>query len=158
MKQKFFNAAVVLVILVLSFGLSNQAGAQTTENGTIAPGVKDITQPAYMQEPTGENMKKGLTTNGNPMLVDQKGNVTLITTVDGVTQTTIVSKPVINLNIEAGSDVTSYIENYTLWLKANANFSQYVTAEELDFLNSGNLEGLYRANHLIAEHMAVTNQ
>lgn len=157
MKQKFFNAAVVLVILVLSFGLSNQAGAQTTEGTKAQTQANTSTAHQYMQTPaTNTGVYK---TQDGLAEVDANGNVTLTTiNASGESQVSVVIRPVVNTAVEIGTDMEQYIANYIQWMKANPDFKSYVSAQELAFINSGDYEHLYKTNFLNAQSQSLRNK
>lgn len=155
MKQKFFHAAAVLVIMVLSITLSNQTYAQTSENtGTQPNAVKYSNQAEYMKTPdAGTNMHK---TPTGAVKVEENGNVTVF---NGITQeVTVVAKPVVDLTVPYGSDFDAYVNNYIQWLKANPDFAKFVSARELAFINEGDYTSLFKSNYLYTQHMAEANK
>lgn len=157
MKQKFFNAAVVLVILVLSLGLNYQASAQSSENSTTTTGtVKKSSEAMYMQSP---DSKTGMYKTGNGTsltVVDERGNVTITSTTDGKESVTVLVKPLIDLNITDGSDFDSFIDHYMKWIKANPDYEKFVSAEEIKCIQQDDFTSLYKLNYLIAQHQNAT--
>ncbi len=153
MKQKFFNAVVVLVVLVLSLGLNNQATAQSSENSTSTTGtVKKSSEAMYMQTP---DSKTGVYKTGNGTsltVVDERGNVTITSNTDGKESVTVLVKPLINLEITDGSDFDSYIDHYMKWIKANPDYEKFVSAEEINLILADDFNSLYKLNYLIAQH------
>ncbi len=155
MKQKFFHAAAVLMIMVLSLTLSHQASAQSSENGnTQTNAVKFSNQADYMQ-PSDPNISLHKTPTGATK-VDERGNVTVL---NATTQeVTVFVKPLIDLTVPYGSDFDAYVNHYIQWVKANPDFAKFVTAEELAYIQSGDFTSIFKTNYLYAQHMAEANK
>ncbi|GDX53045.1 hypothetical protein LBMAG27_20920 [Bacteroidota bacterium] len=155
MKQKFFKAAAVLVILLLSFSMSNQVSAQSSENTNKQTQTTDGTKYQFMQTPAGGNGGAFKTESGQSV-VDENGNVTVTTIVPGQESVvSVVIKPVINTSVEIGTDMDQYITNYVKWMKVNPVFEKFMTADELAYANEGNYEAAYKTNYYNAQQKAI---
>lgn len=147
MKQKFFNAAVVLVVLVLSLGLSNKVAAQSSDTKP----VQTLNGASYMKTPdAGTSVYKNA--DGTMSTVNANGAVTLnYTDATGAQKVAVFVKPTVNTSVEMNeTDMNQYITNYTKWMKANPDYKKFISATENSYIDEGDYQHLYKANYQVS--------
>ena len=157
MKQKFFNAAMVLVILILSFGLTNQVAAQSSENTDTKQAING-NHAQYMQSlPAGQSVYKNA--DGSQSTVDANGTVTVNYQTAGQNQAMVYVKPAVNTAVEMNeADMNQFITKYTNWMKANPDFKNFITAAEYSYIQESDMEHLYKSNYMVTQKLNMNNK
>ena len=151
MKQKFFNAAMVAVILLLSFGLTNKVSAQSSDNSKP---VQTLNGASFMQSPeAGTSVYKN--GDGSQSTVTANGTVTLnYIDANGKSQVAVYVKPSVKTNVEMNeADMNQYISNYNSWMNANPEFKKHISATEYSYIAEGDMEHLYKSNYQVTQKL-----
>ena len=140
--------AMTVVLCTLGLLLHTQAAAQSATTSTKAQGAVPANQPGMMVDQTPSVRLA----NGN-VLIDEAGTVqTQVTNDNGAVETVTISKPTIDVTTRVDENLEAYVTNYTAWLKANPNYADYVSREELELIEAGNWEHLYKLNYYAAQN------
>jgi len=160
MKQKFLKSTMVFCTIVVSMILGNRVFAQ---DAVVNSGVHTQTQmgdqPMKMQSNDAISIKSA---NGITTILDAKGTVKVETIgANGQIETETIAKPSVNTSVligtaEMAADMSIYITNYIHWMKANPEYKNYVSDNELSFINNSDFEHLYKTNYYLSQKLNNT--
>lgn len=169
MKQKFFNVAVVLAILILSFGLNNQVSAQSADHPktTISPNgdVYNLGAKKTVNQIKQDEAVNGTTrpSDADTKVVVKKEHDTYAqveptpensSNLTPLTFATPIKVAGTNPNVlrqfmaqGKGSCTADNINKFNVavngWMKQDANNIQMLNQTEMDFINANDFKSLY---------------
>ena len=124
-------ACLLLTCLLMHSPVTAQhAGKVGSQPGQAQVG----SQPAMMLETSSVQRLS----NGN-VLIDEKGTVqSTQTDENGSTKTVTISRPEIDLSKSVEAGYEAYVEGFIQWMKANPDYANFITAEQLALVNGEN--------------------